>query len=351
MLGVSERTFRRWQGRYREEGAAGLRDRRVGKPSPRRAAAASSRERGALRRDLRGVHGEALPRAAEARHGYRLGYTVTRLALQAAGLVRRAPRRGAHRRRRPRRPLAGMLLHQDGSRHAWLAGRPPIDLVVTLDDATSELFSAFLVEEEGTASSFRGLAEVIARPGPVLRALHRPWRPLLPHARGRRPGRPAASDPGRPGAGAARHRAHRGLFAAGARALGAGLPHAAGPAAQGAGPGRHHRHRGRQPLDPRGLPAGAQRPLRGDGRARGHRLRAGRARAMARSALPPGDPSGRQRQLRPLERPQPADPAEPAPAALRARQGAPARIPRRRGRPLLGTAPHRRLPAARGGTR
>jgi hypothetical protein len=83
--------------------------------------------------------------------------------------VRPAPRRGAHRRRRPRRPMAGMLLHQDGSRHLWLPalGRQ-IDLVATVDDATSELVSAFLFEEEGTASSFRGLAETIAAKGPCL---------------------------------------------------------------------------------------------------------------------------------------------------------------------------------------
>ncbi|HVH03854.1 MAG TPA: ISNCY family transposase [Amaricoccus sp.] len=99
------------------------------------------------------------------RHGYRLGYTVTRLALQASGQLKRAPRRGAHRRRRPRRPLPGMLLHQDAARHAWLAGRPALDLVVTLDDATSAIYSAILVAEEGTASSFRALAEVVADKG------------------------------------------------------------------------------------------------------------------------------------------------------------------------------------------
>ena len=82
-----------------------------------------------------------------------------------AGLVERARRRGAHRRKRPRRPMAGMLVHQDGSRHQWLAGQPALDLVITLDDATSELCSAFLVPEEGTASSFRGLAETIAAKG------------------------------------------------------------------------------------------------------------------------------------------------------------------------------------------
>ena len=99
------------------------------------------------------------------RHGYRLGYTVTRLALQASGLVRKAPRRGAHRRKRPRRPMPGMLLHQDGSTHAWLAGQPPLDLIVTLDDATSEIHSAFLVAEGGHRLDFRGLAEAIARKG------------------------------------------------------------------------------------------------------------------------------------------------------------------------------------------
>ncbi len=100
-----------------------------------------------------------------AEHGFGLSYTWTKLALQKAGLVKRAPRRSAHRKKRARRPLPGMLLFQDGSTHAWLAGRPPLDLIVTLDDATGEIHSAFLVEEEGTASSLRGLAEVIGRHG------------------------------------------------------------------------------------------------------------------------------------------------------------------------------------------
>ena len=81
--------------------------------------------------------------------------------MQRAGLVAPAPRRSAHRKKRPRRPLEGMLLHQDASRFAWLPGEPPRDLVVTLDDATSAIYSIFLVEEEGTASSFQGLREVV----------------------------------------------------------------------------------------------------------------------------------------------------------------------------------------------
>src|SRR3546814_16744410 len=91
-------------------------------------------------------------------------YTVTKGRLQRAGLVVPAARRSAHRKKRPRRPLEGMLVHQDGSRFAWLPGDPrQYDLIVTLDDATSEIYSAFLVEEEGTASSFRGLREVVTR--------------------------------------------------------------------------------------------------------------------------------------------------------------------------------------------
>ena len=98
------------------------------------------------------------------RHDYKLGYPVTRLALQGAGLVRPAPRRSAHRKKRPRRPMLGMMLHQDASRFAWLPGDDrQYDLVVTLDDATSAVYSGFIVEEEGTASSFRGLTEVLVR--------------------------------------------------------------------------------------------------------------------------------------------------------------------------------------------
>jgi transposase len=166
MLGVSERTFRRWRDRFGEDGEDGLLDRRVGKPSPRRAPESELARARALYEEMYG--GFTVKHFHEKlvkRHGYKLCYTVTRLALQDAGLVRPAPRRGAPRRKRPRRPRAGMLVHQDGSMHAWLAGQPPLDLIVTMDDATSEIYSAFLVAQEGTASSFRGLAETVAAHG------------------------------------------------------------------------------------------------------------------------------------------------------------------------------------------
>lgn len=76
----------------------------------------------------------------------------------------RAPQRGAHRKKRPRKPLPGMMLHQDGSTHEWVPGCQ-WDLIVTVDDATTEISSAFFVEEEGTLSSFRGLREVIETKG------------------------------------------------------------------------------------------------------------------------------------------------------------------------------------------
>jgi hypothetical protein len=98
------------------------------------------------------------------RHHYKLCYTVTKASPQAAGLVAKARRRGAHRKKWERRPLPGML--QDGSTHRWIAGLGrDLDLVVTLDDATSAICSALLVEQEGTMSSFLGLAETIARHG------------------------------------------------------------------------------------------------------------------------------------------------------------------------------------------
>ena len=97
-------------------------------------------------------------------HGGTRSYSWTKKTLQAAGHVVRASRRGAHRKKRPRKPFPGMMLHQDGSTHEWVPGCQ-WDLIVTLDDATTEIYSAFFVEEEGTLSSFRGLREAIGTKG------------------------------------------------------------------------------------------------------------------------------------------------------------------------------------------
>jgi transposase len=165
-LGVSERTLRRWRGRYEEDGADGLVDRRVGRPSPKRAPADELRRMQTLyQQEYQGFTVKHFHEKLVQRHDYELGYTTTRLYLQKTGAVQPAPRRGAHRRKRPRRPMQGMMLHQDASKHAWLAGMPPLDLVITMDDASSEIYSAFLVPEVGTQSSFRGMVETIERHG------------------------------------------------------------------------------------------------------------------------------------------------------------------------------------------
>jgi hypothetical protein len=167
LLGMSGRHFRRLTLRYDEEGAEGLRDRRLGRASPRRAPAAElSRMQILYQERYRDFTVKHFHEQLQKRHDYKLGYTVTRLALQGAGLVAKAKRRGTHRKKRERRPLPGMLLFQDGSTHRWIAGLGhDLDLVVTLDDATGAIYSAILVEEEGTMSSFLGLAETIAEQG------------------------------------------------------------------------------------------------------------------------------------------------------------------------------------------
>jgi hypothetical protein len=98
-------------------------------------------------------------------HNFYWGYTWVKKQLHSAGLVEHAKRRGVHRRKRERKPCEGMMLHQDGSRAAWLRGDPGLDLIVTMDDATSTIYSAFLVEEEGTASTFQALLEVFTAHG------------------------------------------------------------------------------------------------------------------------------------------------------------------------------------------
>ena len=166
LLGVSERQFRRYRDRYEEDGLAGLVDRRLGKVSPKRVPAReASRMLELYREAYRGWNVKHFHEHLRRDYGFCWGYTWTKTQLHSAGLVERAKRRGAHRRKRERKPCEGMMLHQDGSRFAWLAGQPPLDLIVTMDDATNMIYSGFLVEEEGTASTFRGLHEVFATKG------------------------------------------------------------------------------------------------------------------------------------------------------------------------------------------
>lgn len=165
MLGVTERTFRRWSTRYEAEGVTGLEDRRLGRASARAASVDEVLQMVTLYETrYTGWTIKHFHERWHAEHGGTRSYTWTKNRLQRAGHVARAPRRGAHRKKRPRKPLPGMMLHQDGSTHEWVPGCQ-WDLIATLDDATSELYSAFFVEEEGTMSSFLGLREVIEAKG------------------------------------------------------------------------------------------------------------------------------------------------------------------------------------------
>ena len=166
ILGCSERHFRRWRRRYEEEGLGGLFDKRLGQASARRAPVDTiDWMLEEYRTRYVGWTVKHFHEHLQREHGFGWSYSWTKTQLHAAGLVDRAKRRGAHRRKRPRKPCTGMMLHQDGSTHEWLEGQPQLDLIVTMDDATSEIYSALLVEEEGTMSSFEGLMETFAAKG------------------------------------------------------------------------------------------------------------------------------------------------------------------------------------------
>ena len=211
ILGMSERTFRRWRERYEAEGAEGLYDRRLGRVSARRAPVDEvMRVLELFETRYPDFTAKHFHEKLVCEHGFGLSYNWLRLSLQAHGKIKPAPRRGAHRRKRPRRPVGGMMLHQDGSSHEWVAGQW-WDLIVTMDDATSEVYSGFFVAEEGTMSTFRGLRGD-RRKRAVLLALRRSGLALLAHARGRR--RCGQDNPTQVGrALARRHRVDRGLFA------------------------------------------------------------------------------------------------------------------------------------------
>jgi transposase len=164
LLGVCSRTFRRYINRYDDYGLEGILDKRLTQASFRRAPvdevmAVSDRYRTKhMGWNVKHFH------SWYQREGGRRSYTWVKNTLQSKGLVSKAPKRGVHRKRRERAPIPGMMLHQDGSSHEWVLGKK-WDLVVTMDDATSEHYSMFFVHEEGTVSSLQGVRDVIIKRG------------------------------------------------------------------------------------------------------------------------------------------------------------------------------------------
>ena len=166
IAGVTDRTMRRMRERYQEFGYTGLFDQRRGKRSIHRVPMDRAEEVLRLYREvyfdlnIRHFHEKLRDE-----HEITLSYTWVQQALQGAGLVAKRRKRGPHRRRRPRRPLPGMLLHIDGSKHRWLQDGQWHDLIVILDDATSEIYYAQLVDEESTRTVMVGLRQVIETQG------------------------------------------------------------------------------------------------------------------------------------------------------------------------------------------
>ncbi len=166
ILRISPRHLRRWYARYRVQGFDGLYDRRRGRPSPKRVPwAVVEQVLGLYREKYSDFSVRHFHEKLREQHGVELSYTCVKLMLQGAGLVEKARQRGVHRRRRERRAMIGMLLHIDGSTHRWLGGEQWHDLIVVLDDASSEVYYAQLVEQESTETVLAALREVVERHG------------------------------------------------------------------------------------------------------------------------------------------------------------------------------------------
>ena len=166
IIGISDRQMRRWYERYREFGYDGLFDRRLGRPSPKRVPLETVEQvLGLYREKYFDLNVRHFAEKLREEYGIGLSYTWIKTALQGAGLVRKERSRGRHRRRRARRPLPGMLLHLDGSRHRWFQDDRWYDLLVVLDDATNEVYYAQLVEQESTRTVMAALRKVIEQKG------------------------------------------------------------------------------------------------------------------------------------------------------------------------------------------
>lgn len=165
LLGVCERTFRRYTIRYEDKGMEGLIDQRLGQISHRSAPVDEVVALSDLYSNrYRGFNAKHFYSWYVREHSGVRSYTWVKKTLQAKGLIQKGSLKGQHRKQRPRSPYIGMMLHQDGSRHEWVPGKL-WDLIVTMDDATNEHYSMFFVDEEGTQSSFQGIHDVVSKHG------------------------------------------------------------------------------------------------------------------------------------------------------------------------------------------
>jgi transposase len=166
VMGVTDRTMRRWRERLNEHGYSGLWDYRKRQPSPKRVPMAMvEKVLGLYQEQYFDFNVRHFYEKLRDKHGITLSYGWVKTALQTAGLVRKRKKPGSHRKRRPRRSLPGMMLHIDGSEHRWFNDDRYYELIVILDDATSEIYYAQLVEAECTRTVMAALREVIETKG------------------------------------------------------------------------------------------------------------------------------------------------------------------------------------------
>ena len=293
IIGISDRSLRRWRERYQEHGYDGLYDRRKRRPSPKRVPMEDAERVLQLYREkyfdfnVRHFHEKLVEE-----HGIRLSYTWVKLALQGAHLVDKQKRRGTHRRRRPRRPLPGMLLHIDASKHAWFQDGRYYDLITILDDATSEIYYAQLVEEEGTRTLMPAVRKVIETQGHFC-ALYSDRAPFFRDAQSRRQGGFKSTDAVGTGVAGAGDQNDSGLLAAGAGTHGEELPHLAGPAAAGVADASDPDGGASQPFSAGTIPGGIQPALQRACGREGQCLRTHPAQGFGVGIL---DPAGAHRQ-------------------------------------------------------
>jgi transposase len=184
IIGITDRSMRRWRKRLSTGGYEDLLDRRTRRPSAKRI------DIGVVEKVLRlyrekyfDLNVKHFVEKLHSQEQIGLSYTWVKTALQNAGLVQRYSQPGPHRRKRPRRPLTGMMLHVDGSRHRWIPGLDQYqDLIVIFDDATSEVYDVQLVEEESTVTVMAALKRVVQRRGLFCslysdRGSHMAWTP------------------------------------------------------------------------------------------------------------------------------------------------------------------------------
>lgn len=181
VMAVSYRQAKRLYGRYRAEGAKGLKHRGAGRCS-NAARDASERDRvlALVREKYSGPIDERFGPTLAAEHlasedGVHVHHDTLRRWMLAAGLWSRARKRSPHRRRRERKRHFGELVQLDGSFHPWFEGRGPQSCLLTMvDDATGRSLGTFGPQETIWAAA--GVLRAWIEHYGIPRALYTDWK-------------------------------------------------------------------------------------------------------------------------------------------------------------------------------